>query len=681
MEKEHRSGRLRTVGIALFVTAVLVVYVFRLFQIQIVDGPTYAQNNISSTQTELPLAATRGEILDRNLKPIVVNTTSYAVIFDYTYFPRNTSDEALAARNREIAALQQLLREAGETWNDTMPITATAPFAFEEGRDRAVTSLKSYLGLADYATVDNCLAALTEKYGLEAYAPEQRRAIAGVHYEMYLREFSSRTPYTFASSVSRETSYAISENSRFFVGVEVQLNPVREYLSGTTAAHLIGSVGLLSEQEYAEYKDKGYSYNDTIGKSGIEQAMEAMLRGTAGKRTIFKDMSGNVLDEQIVSPVPGDTVVLTLDLALQKASENALQTIGLKMRAEGDPYGDGKDIQSGAVVVLDVKDNSVLTCASWPTFDLSTYYEDYADLLSDPYNPLFNRALYGCFAPGSTFKPAMAIGALNENLITRSYTFYCGSWYTHFANEGVSIHCMANHYHTGVVNALGKSCNSFFCEMGRLLGSTRMNDYCRQLGLGVSSGIEIGDSDGVLAGQEAREAAGGTWYPADAAQAAIGQSDNMITPIQLAVYASTIANRGVRYQAHLVHSTIDYNGTETVTAPTVLSEMDVRADVWETVKAGMLLTATNGTATRFFVGADYDFAAKTGTAEAGNGGSDHGVFIAYAPADDPQIAIAVVMENGTATASGQVARLVMDAYFAGQKNGVDAAPEGELVTP
>lgn len=682
MEKELARGRRRALWIGLAVFAVLAVYTFRLFQIQIVDGPTYAQSSLSSYRTELPLTATRGEILDRNLKPIVVNTTRYAVIFDYNYFPRGTSEEALAAQNAEIDQLQQLLTEAGESWNDTLPITDTQPYAFEEGRESAVAQLKEYLRLAEYATAENCMAALVEKYALSGWSAEQQRRIAGVQYEMHLREFSTKTPFTFATSVSRSTSYTISENNQFFVGVEVQLNPVREYLSGTTAAHLIGTVGLLSAEEYEEYKDKGYSYNDTIGKSGIEQALESLLRGTAGVRTLYKDADGNVIDEEeTVSPVTGSTAVLTLDTDLQKATEQALETVGQKIRAEGDPSGDGKDIQSGAVVVLDVNDNSVLACASWPTFDLTTYYEDYAELLNAEYNPLFNRALYGGFAPGSTFKPAVAVAALNEKKITPDSTFYCGSWYTYFANEGVRIHCLANHGDANVVYALGKSCNSFFCEMGRLVGIETLNSYCRQLGLGVASGVEVGESLGLLAGREEREAAGGVWYPADTSQAAIGQSDNMITPVQLAVYASTLANRGVRYKAHLVRSTIDYEGNETVVAPEVLSEMTVSDETWDTVREGMLLTATNGTATRFFVGAEYTFAAKTGTAEAGNGGSDHGVFIGYAPADDPQVAIAVVMENGTATASGQVARLVLDAYFEGQQSGVDATTEGALLTP
>lgn len=679
-EKITRRVRRRSLYILLALAAVFTVYVFRLFQIQIVDGPTYAARRTASTRIELPLNATRGEILDRNLQPMVVNTTRYAVIFDYNYFPHGSSEEARAEQNRIITVLQKLLTAAEESWNDTLPISQTQPYTFAEGRDGAVSRLKEYLRLADYATAENCMAALVERYELGEYTPERQRLLAGVQYEMYLREFSADMPYTFATSVSKETSYQIGESSRRLSGVEVQLNPVREYKTGTLAAHLIGTVGLLDADEYDLYKGLGYSYNDTIGKSGIEQAMESALRGTAGIRTLYKDASGQVLSEEVTrAPVPGSTVISTLDLSLQKAVEEALNSVGLRMRAEGDPYGDGKDIQSGAAVVLDVRSNAVLACASWPTFDISTYYEQYEELLNAPYNPLFNRALYGGFAPGSTFKPAMAIAALNENEITKDYTFYCGSWYDYFRNEGLRIHCMSNHGNANVVYALGKSCNSFFCEMGRLLGIDRMNAYCRQLGLGVRTGIEVGESAGLLAGAEARAAVGDVWYPADSVQAAIGQSDNMITPIQLATYVSTIANRGTRYKTHLIHSTIAYDGTETVVEPVVEEQMNVRDDVWDTVKQGMLLTASNGTATRFFVGADYTFAAKTGTAEAGNGGSDHGAFIAYAPADNPQIAVAVLMENGTATASGRAARLIMDAYFNGQQSGVEATPEGELL--
>ncbi len=680
MEKsEQKHSRRRVAVLAILVCFFVVSYIIRLFQIQIVHGDEYAAQVYSGSRVKLPVAATRGEILDRDLTPLVVNTTSYTVIFDYNYFPHGNDEETLKKQNEMLLSLCDILQDAGEKWNDTLPISKESPYTFEKGREAAADALKTDLRLAVYASADNCMAALIDEYKLSAYDEKTARTLAGIHREMEIREFSSTVPFTFAKNVSKETSFAIGQRSAEFPGVTVELSPERKYLSGTHAAHILGTVGLLSDEEYAQYKNAGYSYNDVIGKNGVEQAMESVLRGKNGERTLQKDSDGKVIkEEQTVAPVPGSAVVLTIDMDLQKKVESALDETVKEMR--GQPAGfDGQDISSGAAVVLDVKDNSIKAIASWPTFDINRYYDDYGKLLNDPDNPLFNRALDGGFAPGSTFKPAMAIGALNEGLITKNYTYYCGSWYRHYQNEGLMIHCMADHGNCNVVFGLGKSCNAFFCEMGRLLGIERMNEYCQQLGIGVKTGVEIGESAGTLAGPAEREAAGGVWVPADASQAAIGQSDNMITPVQLATYVSTIANRGTRYKTHLVSAVLGYDGEVQKTEKEVMVKMDVRPDVWDTVKEGMLLTATNGTATRFFVGVDYAFAAKTGTAEAGNGGSDHGVFIGYAPADAPRYAVAVVMENGTATGSGRLARKVMDACFEVDAVGKEDTPRGVLL--
>lgn len=677
---DNRKMNGRIYIFAAIVLIILIAYSIRLFQLQIVHGSEYASSAHASYTTTIDVPATRGEILDSNMEPMVVNTTSYSVLFDYNYFPHGDTEEDSALQNAIISSLIDVLKSNGEKWNDTLPISTKEPYTFEKDRENSIANLKDAFRLADYATAEHCILAMVEQYKLEGYDAAKQRQIAGVRYEMQLREFSSKNAFTFASSISKASSYAIQEQSGSLPGVNVTLVPVREYLTGKTACHVIGTVGLLSEEEYEENKDLGYSFNDVIGKNGIELAAESSLRGTNGVRTLFKDDEGKVIKEEETSPtIPGDSVVLTLDLNLQRKVESSLQEIVDYMKSMSGS-GSGGDISSGAAVVLDLKDNSVLSCASWPPYDISKYYDDYGKLLNDPDNPLFNRALNGGFAPGSTFKPAMAVAAMNEGLIDKNYTFNCGSWYRYYQNEGLMIHCMANHGNANVVYAIGKSCNCFFCEMGRILGITRMNNYCRQFGLGVKTGIEIGETEGTLAGPEEREAAGGVWVPADSSQAAIGQSDNMITPVQLATYVSTIANRGTRYKTHIIKGTLSYDGTAHETEPEVACQMDVRSDIWDTLQQGMLLTARDGTATRFFVGVDYTFAAKTGTAEAGNGGSDHGVFIGYAPVENPKVAVAVLMENGTATGSGKLARKVMDAYFEVMKEGLSDTPQNTLLS-
>ena len=682
MNKRHRREshpQRRIAAIALFMATVLLLYSIRLYQVQVGSPEKYLSGAGGSGQIELPIAPTRGEILDRRMNALVVNNTAYAILLDYFYWPVGSSDTARAKQNAALLTLTSLLTDSGEEWNDTLPITKTSPFAFEEGRESAVEALKEDLRLASYATVDNCLTALAKRYKLTSYDPATARMLAGIHYSMARADFSSSQPYTFAASVSKQTSYKVSEALSSLPGVNVTLVPERSYVNGDLASHLLGRVGLLSAEEYDELKDNGYSYSDTIGKFGIEQAMESALRGTAGIRTIYKNGDGDILSEAVTTdPQPGQTVVLTLDSELQRLAQKTMNDIITEFRAQ--PKGsDGKDIGSGGVVMLDIQTGGTLVAASWPNFNLGDYYSDYAELINHPDQPLYNRALDGAFAPGSTFKVSVAIAALNEGFLTATQNLFCGGAYTYYADSGLIIRCMGYHGHHNVSYALGKSCNAFFCEAGRLTGIANMNRYARALGLGVKTGIEVGESSGVLAGPDERIAAGGTWYPADTSQAALGQSDNLFTPMQLAAYAMTVANRGTRYQTHLVRATVDHTGKVTETKPTVAADMSyVRSEVWDAIESGMILTYTNGTATRFFYGADYEIAAKTGTAEAGNGGSDHGVFIGYGPVGNPQIAIAVVMENGTSAAACRTARAMLDAYFA-EDNSDQMPNPGEFI--
>lgn len=674
--------------IALIVVFVLIFLGFavRLYRIQITEHDYYREQARGGATLTLPVAASRGEILDRDLTPLVANATAYAVVLDYNYFPKGTDETARVAQNRVILALADLLRERGEGWNDTLPIGDEAPYAFLDGRETSVAALKRNLRLADYATADNCMAALCRRFHLEGYTPAEQRLLAGVQYEMEVREFSAFTPYVFSSAVSKETSYLISENTATFVGVQIQTTAERDYVAGRTAAHMLGTVGPIYAEEYAALKEKGYALNDTLGKSGVESAFEAVLRGTAGKRVLVKDADGVVVDAfEQVAPVPGDTVVLTLDASLQAAAQQALAEKIAEMRAlpatsGGKFLNNGHDTASGSVVVLDVANGGVLTAASWPDYDLSTYTADYADLLKNPDKPLFNRALNGAFACGSTMKPGVALAALNEGVITPKSTFTCRLAYDRFSASGLILHCMGRHGSIGTVAALQKSCNVFFYDTGLALGIDTMNRYSSAFGLGEKTGIEIGEASGVLAGPAHSNVVGKTWMPGDTAGAAIGQSDNLFTPIQLASYAMAMANDGVRYKTHLLHGLLGYDGTlKSDYVPTVEAQLSLSDEAIDTVREGMIAVGISGTAASYFRHAPYTVACKTGTAQVGGNRSDHGVFIAYAPAENPQVAVAVVMENGTSRASSAVARQVLDAYFNAAGDGVADAPFGELL--
>lgn len=667
-----RLSKRRAVLLSGFVALIFLVYSVWLFQVQIVDGAYYAEKvGVTTTSTELTIPATRGEILDRYYQALAVNKTAYGLILDPMAFPRGTSDAVRAEQNPLLLQLTALLAENGEQWSDTLPLQTEAPYGFS-GSESAITTLKKTLGLASYATAENCMQAMTERYGLQEYDAATRRLLAGIQYSMEIQGFHLRLPYPFASGVSMQTAATVMENDTVYQGVVVQSSSVREYVNGDVASHLIGLVGPIYAEEYAELKNQGYHLNDTLGKSGIEAALEKELRGTSGIRTIVRDGDGNVIDDSETSPASaGNTVVLTLDAKLQAAAQQALADRIALLRAKKptakDPWV-GQDVKSGSVVLLDVSDGAVLTCATWPNYSLATYSKDYAELVANKDRPLFNRALLGTFANGSTMKPALTVAALTEGIITRdSKPVFCDGKYHYYESSGYAPRCMGHHGNLNVLTALQKSCNVFYYDIGRLLGIDRMNSYCTAFGLGQKTGLELNEATGVLAGPEARLSSGLGWSAGDTIAAAIGQADNRFTPIQLAAYAMTLANDGVRYATHLVDSVYRYDGELLYEKKAeVLSRLTISEEVAAIVREGMVkVVKTGGTAANAFKGADYTLAAKTGTAQVGapNTQSDHGVFIAYAPAENPQVAIAVVMENGTSGAAAAVARVVLDAYF------------------
>ena len=607
------------------------------------------------------------------------------MLFDYNYFPRGTDDGQQKLQNDIILRLVTLLGEAEETWNDTLPITRKAPYAFEEERDASIAALKKNLNMADYATAEHCMKALVEAYHLAGYTAEEQRAIAGVRYEMSIRDFTAQNAYVFSSGVSRETMYKIMENNTEYPGVDVQATPVRKYVQGDVAAHLIGQVGPIYAEEYEELKEKGYALNDKVGKGGIEAAMEDSLRGTTGTRTLVKDAKGNVLEEkETKAPVPGKSVVLTIDTDLQAKVQQILKAKFEELRAKpatkGGKFADnGHDVKSGSVVMLDVSDGGVLVCASWPSFDLATYGENYAELVKDPDKPLFNRALNGAFPFGSTAKPAVALAAFSKNELTPSTHITCDRRYRYY--EDYQPTCMGRHGSIDVATALSKSCNVFFYDTGRRTGIDTINKFFNLFGLCQKTGVEIGESPGYLDSPEAKKNRGDIWTGGDTLRAAIGQTSN-VTPIQLATYAMTLANDGVRYKTHLVHSVRSYDGlTDTVVQPEVVSRADLSKEAIDTVRKGMVEVVKSGTASRFFNKGNlpYTLAAKTGTAQIVEGKTDNGIFIAYGPVEKPEVAVAVVMEQGTSAASSEVARQVLDAYFAGKTAGLAPTPPAQLL--
>ena len=653
----------------------LSAFFVRLFYVQIVNGEDYAQMVSGERELKLTVDAPRGEIYDRYMRPLNVNRTSFSVVFDYSFFPRGTANREKV--NTMLISLTALLSSHSLTWNDTLPVTTTEPFVFLPESDKSVAALKTDLRLGDYATAEQCIAELTKTYGLEDCTPQQQRTVGGILYEMKLRGFNASSPFTFSGDISEQVRNIILEKNMEYPGVTIMPTPVREYVGGEIASHLLGNVGPIQAGQYEDLKNSGYRLNDLIGRSGLESALESVLRGKSGETVLKRTPAGAVVSSIVTIPATaGDTVITTLDSVLQLKAQEELDKTIQSLRAAGTP------VKSGSVVMLDMT-GGVLVCATWPNYNLATFSADYANLLNDPDKPMVNRALNGAFPCGSVMKPGVAFAALSEGVITPTTTpYYCNGLYNFF---NPALKCMGHHRDANCAYAIQSSCNAYFYEVGRQLGIDKMSYYSTAFGLGQKTGIEVGESEGMLATPSNNKDRGLEWYPADTSQAAIGQSTNQFTPIQLATYAMTLANDGVRYKTHLVKSVRTYDGVETPYQPVVEADVGMSQIAIDTVKQGMIaVCGPNGTA-RTFASASYQAAGKTGTVQAGGNLNDHTSFMAYAPAENPEVAIAVFFEQGSRpSASGGavstiVARTMLDAYFASRQSGQAPTPEAQLL--
>ncbi len=460
----------------------------------------------------------------------------------------------------------------------------------------------------------------------------------------------------------------------YLSGVSIEPYLVREAENPNLAPHILGALGAITEDEYNELKDSGkdYELNDETGKFGIEAAYERQLRGKSGEKLIFREPDGTAEEETVTENAErGQNVWLTLDSRLQKIAVESLAGNVAAAKAEGKAEaalsggsGYGEDCEAGAVVMLDVRDFSVLAAASFPTYNLNKYsrYSDYyVGLSQSPSSPLFDRAFDGAFACGSVFKPCVALAALEKGVIDKNTQFYCTQYYDYYPSNVVE--CMHYHGYEDVTTATAHSCNWFFAETGRRLGISAIDSCAERLGLGEKTGIEFGESPGILAGRDSSD-----WQAGNTVQAAIGQSDNAFTPVQLATYTATLANNGTRLKTHIVSKLTSYDNSKTTeeTKPQTVRESSFSDKNLKTVQNAMREVAESYDGTAYSVFGDYpvEIAAKTGTAE--NSGSDHAVFICYAPFENPEVAIAAVIENGAkGRYAMQVAKDLLDGYFEG----------------
>ena len=672
MSKDNKNENIRIIICGVLVVLVFLGFYLRLFDWQIVHSEEYKEISAQSTSYTEVSDATRGEILDVNGKELAINKTAYNVVINKIYVAQDSL-------NSIIYNLLELCTVCNAKWNDVLPITVNsgiASFTPDSENEIYYITSESMLNNEDLSTPDEILKALTERYEVENIEDiNRRRDVISVRYNMEKSGYSYSKAYVFAENVTQDTVAVISERTQAVPGVEIRVTNERVIKNGTLIPHILGTVGSLSADEYEDNKDKGYEMDDVIGKFGIEAALEDSLRGKSGEKTIIKDENGNIVsEEEAVKAEPGNTVYLTIDSNVQAVANYSLQKNINRARAEGESevksakYNKksqqerlGEDCYCGGAVMISTKDNSVIAAASAPNYDISKYYDpEYnAWLNTNEHAPMFSRTFDGSFAPGSSFKPCVALAALQEKVITKNTSIKCTKRYDYY--PGDVVNCMGTHGATALHNAMTVSCNYYFAETGRRLGATTLYMYAEKFGLGVKTGIEIDEATGILAGRDST-----VWYEGNTVQAAIGQSDNAFTPMQLATYVSAIANNGKRYQTHLVRKIVNYERDEVVLyndpkKPTVVADAGLSKGNVNTVKSAMRSVVTSGTAT---IVSNYPkaVAGKTGTAE--NAGSDHVIFVCYAPYEKPEVAVAVVLEHG---AKGKYAMYtamdMMDAYF------------------
>ena len=644
--KKKISGR--NIFLAILLVFVLVAYSARVFQLQVIDREYYINQAEGITSTKSIIKAARGEILDAYGRPIAVNRDGYNIVLNRAYIDM---DEV----NDTLLILTNYLKLQGKEWKDELPLKKkSADFT---GQKEDIAALKNKLGLNTYATAQNCFDSMVSRYGLENLNKELQRRIMGVRYTMEKEDFSVSLPYTFSEDVGEKIMTALYESSFELEGVEIESVPVREYVEGNIATHLIGSVGSIQAEDWEDYKKKGYSYDDKVGISGIEYAYEEYLHGTDGEITYELDSSGKIISSKVTKKaVAGNTLILSLDKTLQVVAQNSLAELIEELKKKNS------EISGGAVVVSNVKTGNILCAANYPSYSLEEYKKNYSELAENPDMPLLNRAFMGAYPPGSVFKPAVATIGLHLNKITSSESIFCKHTYDYYEDSQPT--CMGYHANVSLKEAISVSCNYYFYELGRRIGISDMNKYCLQYGLGTATGIELPESTGVLAGSDYSESVGSTWSPGMTLSAAIGQSDNMFTPLQLCMYTSTIANNGVRYKASLLSKIMNYSLTETVLEyePIVLNKINISKSVYSDVKDGMLSVTTDGTGSAVFENYEIMVGGKSGTAE--NPGGDHSVFVAFAPFDSPEIAVSVVIEHGLKSyTSASVVKEIFDEYF------------------
>ncbi|MBR2521402.1 MAG: hypothetical protein IKE62_04380 [Oscillospiraceae bacterium] len=679
---EEKKLYSRMAAVAVCIAACIIICVVNLIDLQVINGETNLKESekyIVTTKYTVVNAA-RGQVFDCNGVPMITNKTVYSLGFEDITF---AEDDYI---NSTIYSLLVLCTENGVAHSDTLPLNSNLSdyITVSSTNQERFDSFVARFGWSQELTAQELAKKMCDLYSLDParYDMYTLRQLLGVRYEITLRNILNISPYVFATDI--DTSLIACVQERGYDLVSVTADSTRVY-STKYAAHLLGYTGKMSPEEYEKYGPLGYDMDEIVGISGIEKAFEEYLHGQRGLLETKTNAQGNIVSERYIKePSAGADVYLTIDLNVQAAAENSLAKCIERLHSTGS-VGLGQEAKGGAVVAIDVNTFDILAMASFPTYDMSTYSEKVGDLVKDSLSPLLNRATQGLYEPGSTFKMVTAIaaletGAINTNTYIEDQGIY--NYYAPSYTPACWIYTRYGYTHgtLNVSEALENSCNYFFYEAGRLTGIDSLNKYAALFGLGQSTGIETDESTGILAGPESSEERGRPWTAGDTIQAAIGQSDNIFSPLQMACYIGTLANGGNRYAAHTLKMAISSTSGDVLrrSQKELVSSAGISAENYAAVMSGMLEASATGTAANVFSDYPIQVASKTGSAQTGLT-SDNAVFVCCAPYDAPEIAVVVVVEEGgQGSLIGSVAKDVLDSYFyVSSTSGVQT--EGSLI--
>ena len=681
-KEKAKNDRIRYNILTILVYIVGIVLLAQLFNLQIVHGEEYRETSNTKLTRESVLKADRGSIKDSSGTMLATVDAQYSIVL----YKTKVNNETL---NTTILKLLNILSTNGDSYVDNFLIDVN-PYRFKLEEEESQKKWKKANNINEDATAEEAFNYFKNKYDIASDNVEDIRKILAIRYEISYKGYSSTKSIEIASNISRQSLEQIKERNAEFSGVEVVETPVRVYPLKTTASHILGRIGRIESSELEGNEDI-YNQNDIIGKSGIEYVFEKYLKGTDGVKQIDMNVDGTITDEYVSKEaVSGSDVILTIDSKLQAVTEQALADNINKIANHGFSQ-ENNPADAGAAVVLNVKTGEVIAMASYPDYDPSSFVNGidtntWNYYINGDTKPLENKAISAMYSPGSTYKMVTALAGLETGTITPKTKINDTGVFRKY-NSSWKCWNRYGHGYLNVSQAIEHSCNYFFYDLGDRLGIDNLAKYSYYLGLGHKTGIELkGEIDGVLASNEIAKQENRVWNPGETISAAIGQSYNTFTPLQMAKYVAMIANRGKNLDVTIVKSIINPDGSEVSRdeyesyvneklglQQENVEEMSFKEENIEAILEGMrgVTSESGGTAYSTFRNFNIEVGGKTGSAQTGVQGKTNAWFVGFAPFDDPEIAIVVFVRNGGhGSYTAEVARDIIAQYFGMNTNQV-----------